>query len=86
MRPADKVLAGRKSVKVAVVQTPPVYLGREATVSRACERIAEAARHGAELIAFTEPGSRAIPTGTKVGDRNCRTGLRCARNFMTPPW
>ena len=31
MRPADKVLAGRKSVKVAVVQTPPVYLDREAT-------------------------------------------------------
>jgi len=54
MRPADKVLAGRKSVKVAVVQTPPVYLDRDATVSRACEKIAEAARHGAELIAFTE--------------------------------
>src|SRR5205807_8793831 len=54
MRPADKVLAGRKSVKVAVVQTPPVYLDREKSVGRACQKIHEAASHGAELIAFTE--------------------------------
>src|SRR6266480_4922255 len=54
MKPADKVLGGRSSVKVAVVQTPPVYLEREKSVDRACQKIHEAASHGAELIAFTE--------------------------------
>src|SRR5207302_6098232 len=54
MKPADKVLGGRSSVKVAVVQTPPVYLDREKSVDRACQKIHEAASHGAELIAFTE--------------------------------
>src|SRR5881397_289021 len=54
MKPADKVLGGRSSVKVAVVQTPPVYLDREKSVGRACQKIHEAASHGAELIAFTE--------------------------------
>src|SRR5690242_12623350 len=54
MRPADKVLGGRKSVQAAVVQTAPIYLNREKSVDRACEKIQEAARHGAEIIAFTE--------------------------------
>ena len=54
MKPANKVLGGRNKVKVAVVQTPPVYLDREKTIERACQKIAEAATHGAELIAFTE--------------------------------
>jgi nitrilase len=54
MKPADKVLGGHSSVKVAVVQTPPVYLNREKSVDRACQKIHEAASHGAELIAFTE--------------------------------
>ncbi len=54
MRPKEKVLGGRSSVKVAVVQTPPVYLDREKSIDRACQKIAEAASHGAELIAFTE--------------------------------
>ncbi len=54
MKPKDKVLAGRKAVKVAVVQTPPVYLDREKSIDRACQRITEAAGNGAELIAFSE--------------------------------
>src|SRR5437762_12913448 len=53
MKPADKVLGGRSSVKVAVVKTPPVYLDREKSVDRACQKIHEAASHGAALIAFT---------------------------------
>ena len=54
MRPSDKILGGREAVKVAVVQTPPVYLDRERSVDRACRKIAEAAGQGAELIVFTE--------------------------------
>jgi nitrilase len=54
MKPEQKVLGGRRSVKVAVVQTPPVYLDREKSVGRACAKIAEAAGQGAELVAFTE--------------------------------
>ena len=54
MNPKQKVLGGRSSVKVAVVQTPPVYLDREKSVDRACAKIAEAATQGAELVVFTE--------------------------------
>ena len=54
MKPHQKVLGGCSSVKVAVVQTAPVYLDRERSIDRACQKIAEAARQGAELVVFTE--------------------------------
>ena len=54
MQPKQKVLGGRNSVRVAVVQTPPVFLDREKTIDLACRKIAEAASKGAELIAFME--------------------------------
>ena len=47
MKPRDKVLGGRSSVKVAVVQTSPVYFDREKSIERACLKIAEAAAQGA---------------------------------------
>lgn len=40
--------------KGAVVQTAPLFLNAEKTVAKACDIIAEAARHGAQLIAFPE--------------------------------
>ncbi len=54
MNPKQKVLGGRSSVKVAIIQTPPVYLDREKSVAKACAKIAEAAKQGAELVVFTE--------------------------------
>src|SRR6185436_11404818 len=38
----------------AAVQTAPVFLRREATVDKACERIAAAAREGARLVVLPE--------------------------------
>ena len=40
--------------KIAVVRAAPVVLNREATVSKACELIAEAGRSGARLVVFPE--------------------------------
>jgi nitrilase len=40
--------------RVAIVQEPPVFLNREKTISKAVEKIAEAAARGAELIVFNE--------------------------------
>ena len=41
-------------VRVAAVQAAPVFLDRDATIGRVCERIAEAAANGARLIVFPE--------------------------------
>jgi nitrilase len=41
-------------VRVAAAQLAPVFMQRDATVTKACDAIAEAGRHGARLIAFPE--------------------------------
>ncbi len=40
--------------KLAIVQTPPVFLDREATLQRAVGHVEEAAAGGAELVVFPE--------------------------------
>lgn len=42
------------SIKVAVVQAPPVFLDRSATIAHTCERMSEAAANGASLVVFPE--------------------------------
>jgi predicted amidohydrolase len=49
-----KVLSGRESVDVAIVQTAPVFMDLEKSVEKACSKILEAAAGGAQLIAFSE--------------------------------
>ena len=73
MRPDQKVLNGHPAVKVAIVQAAPVFFDREATVSKACAKIAEAAGAGAQIIVFSEAWISGYPYwgeswGSRVGD------------------
>ncbi|CRM80504.1 carbon-nitrogen hydrolase family protein [Pseudomonas sp. 25 R 14] len=54
MKPTKKVLNGHAQVKVAIVQTAPVFLDRDRTIDKACLKIAEAASQGAQIIVFSE--------------------------------
>jgi nitrilase len=54
MTAAHKILGGRESVNVAIVQTAPVFMNLEKSIEKACAKIEEAAAGGAELIVFSE--------------------------------
>ena len=49
-----KILGGRESVKVAVVQASPVFMDKAKTIDKACQLIKEAGKNGAELVVFSE--------------------------------
>lgn len=49
------------SFKAAAVQASPVFFDTDATITKACELIAEAARNGAKLVAFPEVFVSAYP-------------------------
>ena len=44
----------RPTVRVAAAQVSPVFMDRDATIAKVADAIAEAARHGAELVVFPE--------------------------------
>ena len=60
-----RILGGRESVKVAIVQISQVYLNREKSLDRACQAIQEASANGAELIAFPENWLAGYPYWTE---------------------
>lgn len=49
------------SFKIAAVQAAPIFLNREATLNKASDLIAEAARNGASLVVFPESFIPAYP-------------------------
>lgn len=60
-------MAQGNTVKVAVVQTGPVLLDREATTAKVCELIEAAAQEGARLVLFPEALIPAYPRGLTFG-------------------
>ena len=51
---AAQVLGGREQVKVAVVQASSVFMNKKGCLEKACDKIIEAGKEGAELIVFPE--------------------------------
>lgn len=64
----SKVLGGRDSVKVAIVQRSAKWMNLDESVTRVCASIAEAAAAGAQLIAFPEVGLQGYPFWTQGWD------------------
>ena len=65
-----QVLGGRETVKVAVVQAASVFMDKKACLEKACDKIIEAGKEGAELIVFPEClDSQPIPIGAWAGTR-----------------
>ncbi|MCL6549418.1 MAG: carbon-nitrogen hydrolase family protein [Acidothermus cellulolyticus] len=66
-------LGGADEVKVAIVQTPPVFMDLSASVKKACSKIQEAADAGAKLVVFSE----AWLTGYPYWDEGWNTDMAC---------
>src|SRR4029078_10621431 len=68
MKPQQKVLNGHAAIKVAIVQTAPVFLDRDRTIDKACAKIEEAAREGAQIIVFSEAWISGYPYWGEGGE------------------
>ncbi|WP_026732639.1 carbon-nitrogen hydrolase family protein [Fischerella sp. PCC 9605] len=62
---AKKIMGGRESVKVAIVQISQAYMDKEKSIERACAAIKEAGENGAELIVFPENWLAGYPYWTE---------------------
>ena len=54
MKSTQKVLNGHPAVKVAIVQTAPVFFDRPEDDRQGLRKIEEAGREGAQIIVFSE--------------------------------
>jgi aliphatic nitrilase len=73
--------------KVAAAHVAPVFLDTEATVAKACSIIEEAARHGAQLVAFPETYVPAFPVwcSLRAPIHNHELFRRLAQSSMLAP-
>ncbi|MCZ6815547.1 MAG: carbon-nitrogen hydrolase family protein [Planctomycetota bacterium] len=65
---AAQVLGGREQVKVAVVQASSVFMNKKGCLEKACDKIIEAGKEGAELIVFPETWIPTYPYWTMGWD------------------
>ena len=65
---SKQVLGGHEKVKVAIAQKSPVFMNREASVTRACSIIEEAGSNGARLVVFPEAWLSGYPYWTEGWD------------------
>jgi nitrilase len=74
-------------VKAAAVHASPVFLDLQATVDKTCSLIAEAARNGAQLVAFPETFIPAFPVWSALRSPIYNHDLFCrlAANSVTVP-
>jgi aliphatic nitrilase len=73
--------------KAAAAHVAPVFLDRDATVAKACDLICEAARNGAQLIAFPETYIPAFPVWSALWApiRNHEFFVRLAEQALVLP-
>ena len=73
--------------KVAAAHVAPVFLDLDATVAKACSIVEEAARHGAQLVAFPETYVPAFPVwcSLRAPIHNHELFRRLAANSMLAP-
>ena len=63
-----QVLGGREQVKVAVVQASSVFMNKKGCLEKACDKIIEAGKEGAELVVFPETWIPTYPYWTMGWD------------------
>lgn len=80
--PAPTVLHGRDHVRVAIVQTAPVYLDLDRSVTKACRKIAEAAAGGAELVVFSETWLAGYPYWDEGWNSQAEPWMRVRERFF----
>ncbi|KAJ4184479.1 hypothetical protein NW759_017022 [Fusarium solani] len=70
------------TVKVAVAQIEPEWLDLQASVEKACSTIAEAARNGAQLVAFAEAHIPGYPAWIMNDPMNTEMHIKYIKNSL----
>ncbi len=76
-----------EKLKVAVAQTSPVFMDKEATIDKTCRAMEEAGRNGAQLIVFSETHIPGYPywRGANPISRWSMNQVEYMKNAVTVP-